>query len=107
MQLATSSTPNTSGSLPGSLTISTPQHQRNFALLVKRLAKSLRPPPRLKVSEWADRYRQLSRETSAEPGQWDTNRVPWAREWMDAVNDPEIREGWVMKSAQVAWTSSL
>lgn len=75
--------------------------------MMKRLAKTLRPPPRLKVSEWADRHRQLSRETSAEPGQWDTTRVPWAREWMDAANDPEIREGWVMKSAQVAWTSSL
>lgn len=75
--------------------------------MMKRLAKSLRPPPRLKVSEWADKYRQLSRETSAAPGQWDTSRVPWAREWMDADNDPTIVEGWVMKSAQVAWTSSL
>jgi len=75
--------------------------------MMQRLARSIRPPPRLKVSQWADLYRRLSRETSAEPGQWDTTRVPWAREWMDAANDPDIREGWVMKSAQVAWTSSI
>jgi phage terminase large subunit GpA-like protein len=75
--------------------------------MMRQLAKSIRPPPKLKVSEWADKHRQLSRESSASPGQWDTNRVPWAREWMDADNDPTIVEGWVMKSAQVAWTSSL
>ena len=27
------------------------------------------PPPSLTVSEWADRYRYLSPESSAEPGQ--------------------------------------
>ena len=74
---------------------------------MRRVSKSLRPPPRLKVSEWADKYRQLSRETSAEPGQFDTTRVPWAREWMDSFSDPDVREIWVMKSAQVAWTTTL
>jgi phage terminase large subunit GpA-like protein len=71
------------------------------------VARTLRPPPKLRISEWSDRYRQLSRETAAEPGQFDTNRVPWAREWMDAFNDPDTLEIWVMKSAQVAWTTSL
>ena len=30
----------------------------------------LRPPPRLTLSEWADRTRQLSDKASAEPGRW-------------------------------------
>ncbi len=49
------------------------------------------PPPDLKVSEWADRYRMLSPESSAEPGQWDTDRAPYQRGMMDVVNEPGIR----------------
>ena len=75
--------------------------------MLKKRSATLKPPPRLKVSEWADQYRQLSRETSAEPGQFSTARVPWAREWMDAFNDPETFEIWVSKSAQVAWTTTV
>lgn len=59
----------------------------------RRLAKSLRmaaPPPKLLVSEWADRYRILPSETSAEPGRWHTDRAPFQREPMDAVLDPEV-----------------
>lgn len=65
------------------------------------------PPPDLKVSEWADRYRILSPETSAEPGQWRTDRVPYMREIMDAFNDPAVREIVVEKGTQVAYTEAL
>jgi phage terminase large subunit GpA-like protein len=61
----------------------------------------------LKVSEWADKYRKLSPESSAEPGQWDTNRAPFQREIMDTYNDPSVKETWVKKSAQVGWTEIL
>ena len=44
-----------------------------------------RPPPRLTLSEWADRYRILSSESSAEPGQWITAKAPYEREIMDAI----------------------
>src|SRR3989304_1672945 len=47
------------------------------------------PPPRLKVSEWADAKRVLS-STSAEPGQWRTSRAPYLRGVMDAVSDPQV-----------------
>lgn len=67
----------------------------------------LRPPPRLTVSEWADAKRQLSRESSAEPGQWRTDRAPYQRGIMDAVADPGLVEIWVMKSAQIGWTEIL
>jgi phage terminase large subunit GpA-like protein len=33
--------------------------------------------------------------------------VPWQREIMDLVNDPLVREIWVIKSAQVGWTEIL
>ena len=39
--------------------------------LLARCAAVLKPPPALTLSEWADRYRVLSAESSAEPGRWD------------------------------------
>lgn len=75
---------------------------------VKRRAALVRaalaPPPRLTVSEWADRYRHLSRESSAEPGRWVTDRAPYQRGILDAFSDPLIEKVVVMSSAQVGKT---
>lgn len=65
------------------------------------------PPPLLKVSEWADHYRVLSRESSAEPGQWMTERAEYQRGIMDAVNDPLVEDIVVMSSAQIGKTEIL
>jgi phage terminase large subunit GpA-like protein len=67
----------------------------------------LTPPPRLKVSDWADCYRKLSSESSAEPGSWNTARAPYQRAIMDAVNDPAIETVVVMSSAQVGKTEII
>ncbi len=37
----------------------------------------LKPDPPLKVSEWADKNRQLSTMASSEPGRWRTKRTPY------------------------------
>src|SRR3989304_6311199 len=74
---------------------------------IEMLARMVAPPPDLTVSQWADRYRKLSSESSAEPGQWYTDRAPFQRGIMDAVNDPMIQGIWVMKSAQIGWTEIL
>ena len=66
-----------------------------------------KPPPRLTVSQWADRERRLSRESSAEPGQWHTDRAPYQRGMMDACNEVGIHTVVVIKSAQVGYTESL
>ncbi|HEX6925693.1 MAG TPA: terminase gpA endonuclease subunit, partial [Longimicrobiaceae bacterium] len=65
---------------------------------------ALAPAPRLTVSEWADRYRHLSREASAEPGRWSTARAPYQRGILDAFSDPLIEKVVVMSSAQVGKT---
>lgn len=70
------------------------------------LADALRPPPVLTVSEWADRERVLP-DTSAEPGRWSTDRVPYMREIMDACSDPKIERVAVMKAAQVGYSEVL
>lgn len=75
--------------------------------LFKSIAKVLAPPPRLKVSDWADRYRRLSSESSAEPGQWNTSRAEYQRGIMDALNDPRTERVVLMTSAQVGKTEIL
>lgn len=68
--------------------------------LFKLLLKNLAPPEKLTVSEWADKNRKLSRESSAEPGQWQTKRTPYLKEPMDAFTDPEIEKVVVMFCSQ-------
>ena len=75
--------------------------------LFANVAKVLSPPPLLTVSEWADHYRRLSAESAAEPGQWNTDRAPYQRAIMDAVNDPMCEHIIVMSSAQVGKTEIL
>ncbi|WP_110933822.1 phage terminase large subunit family protein [Paenibacillus bouchesdurhonensis] len=75
--------------------------------LFRRIARVVAPPPKLTVSEWADQFRRLSSEASAEPGQWRTDRAPYQREIMDALNDEEVETIVVMSSAQVGKTEII
>lgn len=94
-------------SLPRSPLIPLGQQEQTARSAVARVAVLLTPPPKQTVSEWADVNRRLSRESSSEPGQWQTDRAEYQRGIMDAVTDPAVREIWVMKSAQVGWTEIL
>ena len=67
----------------------------------------LAPPPELTVSEWSDRYRKLSSESSATPGQWHTSIVEYMREPMDMIGRPDVRRLSVMAGAQIAKTEML
>ena len=61
----------------------------------------------MQVDQWADRYRKLSSESSAEAGQWRTDRVPFQREIMRVITDPDVETVVFMKSAQVGATELL
>lgn len=67
--------------------------------------RALRPPPRLSLSQWADRYFVLSAESAAEPGRWRT--LPYQRGMMDAITDPNVEQVSVMKSARIGYTKVL
>src|SRR3990170_8259979 len=75
--------------------------------VLRSAATVLRPPPDLTISQWADEYRVLSAEASAEPGKWSTSRVEYLRGVMDASCDPEISTVVFMKSAQVGSTEII
>jgi len=80
-------------------------------LLSQRLASvvatALKPPPKLTVSQWADEYRYLSSESSAEAGKWSTGRAEYQRGMMDAVSDPSIETVVLMTAAQVGKTELI
>ncbi|MTI49693.1 MAG: phage terminase large subunit family protein [Firmicutes bacterium] len=75
--------------------------------LFKNISNIIAPPPKLTVSEWADRYRYLSAESSAEAGKWNTDRAPYQRKIMDAVSNPDIETVIIMSSAQVGKTELI
>lgn len=81
--------------------------KRKTSNLFKNICKILAPPPDLKVSEWADTYRMLSAESSAEPGKWRTDRAPYQREILDSVSDSDVETIIIMSSAQVGKTEIL
>ena len=72
-----------------------------------RCVALLRPPPAQTLSEWADRYRMLSAESSAEPGRWHTDKAPYQREIMDAIGDPHVRKVVIMSAAQIGKTDAF
>ena len=75
--------------------------------MLARCVSVLKPPPELTLSQWADRYRMLSPEASAEPGRWHTDKAPYQREIMDAIGDPHVRKVVIMSAAQIGKTDAF
>jgi phage terminase large subunit GpA-like protein len=57
---------------------------------VKKALLTLRPPPEMTISDWADQNRRLSSEASAERGQWRTSRAEYQRGIMEAISDAGV-----------------
>lgn len=81
---------------------------RDGTTLRSAFLRALRPPPQQTVSEWADANRVLPSSSSAEPGPWRTDRVPYLREVMDVLSPshPAMRVV-LMKSARVGGTEAI
>ena len=71
------------------------------------IKKSFATPPQMTVSDWADRYRKLSKESSAEAGQWKTSRAEYQREMMNAISDDDVETVVFMTSSQVGKSEIL
>jgi phage terminase large subunit GpA-like protein len=82
--------------------------KRHWRSIRQRLFKrTLSPPPKLQLDEWADQYRFLSRENSSEPGKWNTDRTPYLRDIMRSITDPLVEEVVVMKAARIGYTEGV
>lgn len=68
---------------------------------VRKIYKNYRPPADMTVSEWAEEYRVLSKEHSAEAGPWRNDRTPYLVEIMDAFTDPKIKKLTLVASSQI------
>ena len=78
-----------------------------FASFWRRFAQLALPPKRLAPSEWAETYRVLARESSAEPGRWRMARTPYLREPLDLLADPAVERIVLMFAAQTGKTDGL
>jgi phage terminase large subunit GpA-like protein len=67
--------------------------------------RNIQPPPRLTLSQWAEKYAVLSRETSAQTGRF--HAFPYQNGIMDAITDPTVEMVTVQKSARVGYTKIL
>jgi phage terminase large subunit GpA-like protein len=66
----------------------------------------LEPPEIMTVSAWADKYRVLDGRSSAEPGNWNTNKTPYLRGIMDAFCDVDVEEITFAKGSQIGGTEA-
>lgn len=87
------------------------KRQQRQSWITKILEQGIVPAWRvdfnLSVSEWADKYRILSKLTSGEPGHWKTSRTPYLKEIMDCLSPSHSAKKIVfMKGAQIGGTEA-
>lgn len=75
--------------------------------LFARHLRNIKAPPKLTVTEWADKHRRLSSENSAEAGKWRTSRTPYLAAIMDAFTQTGVEKIVVTASSQVGKTEML
>lgn len=74
---------------------------RRLNKLLAKVLSGMKPPENLTVSEWAEKKRRLSTESSAETGSYRVSRTPYLREIMDTFTDPKVRRLILVSSSQV------
>lgn len=65
------------------------------------------PPEALTPSQWAERYRELSRRQTARAGRWEHEAAPYLRGLMDLCHLPGVHEVTIMKAAQVGASEAV
>lgn len=85
----------------------TKNDEKRLNAAIARAIAAFAPPERLTVSEWADKKRRLSPESSAETGAWRTSRTPYLEEPMNAFNDPKVQHIVIVSSSQVGKSEAM
>ena len=75
--------------------------------LLGKCSVAITPIKKMTVSEWADKYRMLSPESSVSSGKWRTSRAEYQRGIMDSLSEKGVKEVVIMSSAQVGKTSFI
>lgn len=75
--------------------------------VLEGFAAGIRPIPLMTISDWSDKNRFLSSESSAEPGPWRTSRTPYLKSIMDDLSpNTPVNEVIVIKGVQLGFTES-
>ena len=70
--------------------------------IIAGVANGLRPDPRFTVTQWAETYRVLTSEASAEVGKYRVSRTPYLKEIMDVLSPTSpIEQVKVIKGTQL------
>lgn len=72
-----------------------------------KLLSGMKPPEDLTVSQWADKNRRLTSESSAEVGKWRTSRTPYMFDILDSFTDPLIEHIVVVAASQVGKSETI
>ena len=73
----------------------------------KGFIDGLQPDPRLTVSEWAEKYRVLTTESSAEAGLWRNDRTPYLKAIMDELSPTSpVEQVKVIKGTQLGFSEA-
>ena len=72
-----------------------------------KILSGMKPPEDLTVSQWADKNRRLTSESSAEVGKWRTSRTPYKFDILDSFTDPLIEHIVVVAASQVGKSETI
>jgi phage terminase large subunit GpA-like protein len=81
--------------------------QASYAVPPEAMARVFMAREALTVSQWAEKYRIIAAGTSSEPGNWRNDRVPYLREILDAISDPDVERIYVRAASQVGKSELL
>lgn len=83
------------------------QREDKLNSCIAKVLKSMKPPENLTVSQWADKNRRLSSESSAEVGKWRTSRTPYMFDILDSFTDPKVEHIVVVAASQVGKSEAI
>src|SRR6185312_6780075 len=80
--------------------------KQNALRLRRAWARGFKPPPRMSIADWAERYRRFPEE-SPFPGAWKHQTAPYLKEIMEklSAHDP-CEEISILKSSQSGGSAS-
>lgn len=73
--------------------------EKKTIALFRKILKAVAPPPDILPSEWAEKNLILN-ESALSTGRWHSDTVPFQKEIIDAVVDPELEKIVIMSSSQ-------
>ena len=88
----------------------TPEQEKKWKQALDEIQRKallkFKPPQKLTVSEWADKFRIIPAGESSRPGHWQTDFVPYMRKIMASYEDEDIDEIVFLKATQIGGTEA-